>query len=302
MSFTQLHAPVLFLVFNRLDMAKRVFEEIRKAQPLKLFIAADSPRVDRDGEAGNCEAVRQFIMDNIDWKCEVKTLFRDENLGCRDAVSSAIDWFFDNVEEGIILEDDCLPHQDFFRFCEEMLEYYRDNEKIMHISGANFQFGKLRGTGSYYFSRYAHVWGWASWRRAWKYYDVNMCNFSQFKTEKTIKNIFTDKSVQNRWLDILEKVYTEDIIFNTWDFQWSYALFCQNALAVSPNVNLISNIGFGSGTNTVNIKSKCAALQLKNMEAIKHPNALDVNLTADKIVFKNNYKLSYLDKLKRVLS
>ena len=139
-----LKSPVLFLVFNRPDTTRRVLEAIRQAQPSQLFIAADGPREGKSGEAEKCADVRRIVNEGIDWDCEVKTLFRDKNLGCKVAVSRAIDWFFEHVEEGIILEDDCLPHPTFFRFCEELLNKYRDDERIGQISGDNFQFGKKR--------------------------------------------------------------------------------------------------------------------------------------------------------------
>jgi hypothetical protein len=279
-----LTTPVLFLVFNRLDTTKQVFEAIRQAKPPKLFIAADGPRVDRDDEAEDCDTVRQFIMNNIDWECEVKTLFRDQNLGCRVAVSSAIDWFFENVEAGIILEDDCLPHPDFFNFCQDMLEYYRNDESIMHISGANFQFGKQRGDGSYYFSRYAHIWGWASWRRAWQYYDVNMKSFPNFKEQNIIGDIFPDKKIQCRWLEILDKIYSKDPIFNTWDFQWAYTVLLHQGRCITPNCNLISNIG-GSATHEIN--SKHVDLKLCSLgDKVLHPCIHKFCEEADLIIYK----------------
>ena len=117
-----LNTAVLFLVFNRLDTSKQVFQAISQAKPPRLYVAADGARVSKEGESEKVQAVRDYIMQNIDWKCEVKTLFRDENLGCKYAVSGAITWFFQNEEQGIILEDDCLPNQSFFWFCEELLE------------------------------------------------------------------------------------------------------------------------------------------------------------------------------------
>ena len=166
-------APVLFLIFNRPETTIQVFSAIKKAQPNRLYIAADGPRPEYPDEVNHCKIART-IATNVDWDCEVKTLFRDQNLGCRLAVSQAIDWFFEQEPEGIILEDDCLPNQSFFWFCKELLEKYRNETRIMHIGGTNFQFGKNRTNYSYYFSRYAHIWGWASWRREWKYYDEKL--------------------------------------------------------------------------------------------------------------------------------
>ena len=158
--------PILFITFNRPDTTKRVFEAIKKIKPKKLFISADGPRENKVGEKQKCLTVRS-IFDNIDWDCEVKTLFQEKNLGCKIAATTAVTWFFQSVEEGIIIEDDCLPNKSFFLFCQKMLATYRKHEAIMHISGTNFQFGNKRGEASYYFSRCIHMWGWATWRRAW---------------------------------------------------------------------------------------------------------------------------------------
>ena len=164
--------PILFLVYNRPDTTATVFEEIRKQKPKQLFVAADGPRTDMPGDAEKCKNTRELVMNGIDWECETKTLFRDNNLGCGLAVSNAITWFFKNVEEGIILEDGTLPDQSFFTYCKVLLEKYRYDDKLKMISGNNFQQGKWRGDGSYYFSAYSHIWGWASWRRTWKEYDL----------------------------------------------------------------------------------------------------------------------------------
>lgn len=178
--------PVLFLVFNRAHTTVRVFEAIRQARPARLYVAADGPRPVREGEAERCAEVRR-IATNVDWDCEVHTLFRDENLGCRHAVSSAITWFFVYEEEGIILEDDCIPNQSFFLYCAELLERYRDDERIMCITGDNFQKTMEGYPFGYYFYIYNHCWGWASWRRAWSHYDADLVTFDP-KYAKTILN------------------------------------------------------------------------------------------------------------------
>jgi hypothetical protein len=158
------NTPIAFFIFNRPDTTARVFEAIRQAQPSKLLVVADGPRSTRPGEAEKCAATRA-IIDQVDWECEVLTNYSDVNLGCRHRVSSGLDWVFEQVEEAIILEDDCLPHPTFFRFCEELLEWYRHDHRIVAISGDNFQNGHQSGEFSYYFSRYVHIWGWATWRR-----------------------------------------------------------------------------------------------------------------------------------------
>ncbi|HBY56714.1 MAG TPA: hypothetical protein DEG96_02450 [Candidatus Atribacteria bacterium] len=276
--------PVLFLIFNRPDTTQKVFDAIKQAKPKQLFVAADGPREDKEGEKEKCKQTRK-IIEQVDWDCEVKTLFRDKNLGCKIAVSSAIDWFFENVEEGIILEDDCLPSQSFFWFCQELLEYYRKDTRIMMISGNNFQFGKIRGEGTYYFSKYAHIWGWATWRRTWKCYDVDIKSFDEFKRENQIKNIFRIKQQQKYWMNVFQKVYNNKI--NTWDYQWAYTCFINNGLCIMPNVNLVSNIGFNRDSlhtrDEDNIFSK---IKTEEITKIIHPEFVLADQEADLLTSK----------------
>jgi len=294
--------PVLFLIFNRPDTTARVFEVIRAAGPERLYVAADGPRPGREGEAGLC-AETQRIAAAVDWPCEVKTLFRKDNLGCKLAVSSAITWFFENEEEGIILEDDCLPDGSFFYFCEELLDRYRDNEKITHIGGANFQDGICRGSASYYFSRYAHVWGWATWRRAWKHYDVLIRSFPEFKKTGQISRIFSDKSAGVYWMKVLQSVYDNKI--DTWDYQWQYSAWASDSVAIVPNGNLVSNIGFGRGsTHTADNRNRFSNMPACSLTVpLSHPGALIPDESADAYTFKHHYTRSIvlraLAKIKR---
>jgi len=246
-----LKTAVLFLIFNRPDATKQVFDAIRKAKPARLYVAADGPRGDKPGEVEKVEQVRR-IATQVYWDCEVKILFRDKNLGCRVAVSNAITWFFENEEEGIILEDDCLPNQSFFWFCEELLGRYRDDQRVMHISGYD-HFGKIDREGySYLFSKDTPAWGWATWRRAWRYFDVNIESFPDFKKENQIVNVFKKRREQNHRIGIWEKVYDGSI--DTWDYQWSYCVRANNALSIVPTLNLVTNIGFGrDATHTKNM-------------------------------------------------
>ena len=171
--------PVLFLVFNRPDTTKQVFEAIRQAQPPRLYIASDGHRSDREGEWEKVKTVRDYVVNNIDWDCEVKTLFREKNLGCRIAVSTAISWFFENEEQGIILEDDCFPDQSFFPFCEELLWKYQDDKRIMMITGTNSLGTWKSELQSYHFSIYGSIWGWATWKRAWNLYFKKYFHFKK---------------------------------------------------------------------------------------------------------------------------
>jgi len=278
-SLAPLYTPILFLIFNRPDTTQKVFNAIRKAKPKQFFIAADGSPPDREGEIEKCQKSRK-IATSVDWDCEVKTLFRDKNLGCKIAISSAIDWFFENVEEGIILEDDCLPHQSFFWFCQELLEYYRNDTRIMHISGDNFQFGRKRGEGSYYFSKYSHVWGWATWRRAWKCFDINMKSFEEFKAENQINSIFQSKQQQKYWIKNFELTYNGKI--NTWDHIWLYTCFINNGLCIMPNKNLVSNLGFSKeGLHTKDKNSIFSEMEAEEITEIIHPKFILTDQEAD---------------------
>jgi hypothetical protein len=234
--------PVLFLVFNRPDLTAESFAAIRLAKPKQLFIAADGPRADRPAEKELCERVRE-IATKVDWSCDVKTLFREHNLGCRDAVRLAIDWFYGNVEEGIVLEDDCLPEPTFFPYCATLLERYRHDERIMCVTGNNFQKAAIGRDESYYYSIYNHCWGWASWRRAWACFDNSMADWPALKTSDFLSG-FLRRDAANFWRSNFDSVYESRV--NTWDYVWTYTCWANSGLTVVPNVNLVNNIGFDS--------------------------------------------------------
>lgn len=276
-----LNTAVLFLVFNRLDTTRDVFQAIRKAKPPRLYIAADGARSGRIGEADKVNAVRGYILDNIDWECQVITLFRDDNLGCKYAVSSAISWFFENEEQGIILEDDCLPSQSFFWFCEELLNIYKNDLRVWHISGDNFQKGVLRGESSYYFSKFNHIWGWATWATRWQAYDVEISSFQYFEHDNKFRNIVNDKKEKRYWMKIFQDVMKGKI--DTWDYQWTYTMWCNQGLSVLPNVNLISNIGFGSAaTHTMDLESQHSKIPRLDLNfPLIHPTFVVREVEAD---------------------
>lgn len=279
MSNYQLKTPVAFIIFNRPDTTKRVFAEIAKARLPKLLVIADGPRTDHPDDAEKCAAARA-IIDGVDWDCDVLKNYSDVNLGCKRRVSSGLDWVFDIVEEAMILEDDCLPHPTFFRFCEEMLEKYRNDERIAMISGDNFQFGRKRTEYSYYFSRYAHVWGWASWRRAWVNYDVDMKLWPEIRDDGWLWDLLGDKKNVGYWRKIFENVYQGKI--DTWDYQLTFSCWIQNALTVLPNVNLVSNIGFGSEALHTKVENEIAEMDTEAMKfPISHPNYMLRDSVAD---------------------
>ncbi|MDO9302517.1 MAG: hypothetical protein Q7T89_14115 [Anaerolineales bacterium] len=274
--------PVAFIIFNRPDTTARVFEEIRRAKPPKLLIIADGPRLNRPSEAERVTATRA-IVERVDWQCEVLENYSDINLGCKRRVSSGLDWVFETVEEAIILEDDCLPHPTFFRFCEELLEKYRDDERVMHISGDNFQFGRKRSEASYYFSRYAHVWGWASWRRAWQYYDVQMKQWADIETKERFLRDFANMAEKRFWKAKWNGVLAGKI--DTWDFQWAFACMARKSLSIAPNINLVSNIGFGAASTNTSRVSLLADIPTAAMEfPLVPPGLFTKDIDADENV------------------
>ena len=278
-----LNTAVLFMVFNRPETTRQVFDAIRHAKPPRLYVSADGPRKNREGETERVKLTRQ-IATSVDWPCEVKTLFRDENLGCKLAVSSAISWFFESEEQGIILEDDCLPHPDFFTFCENLLNRYASDERVWVVTGNNFQNGQPRGDSSYYFSRYNHVWGWASWRRAWEKSDMGIQFWPEWKKKSSWKKWLPDLIERKYWEKIFNRMYRNEI--DTWDYPWTASVWFHAGLTATPNVNLVSNIGFGpDATHTFSTTSPQAAMSTNNLQSIKHPNKIVQNVSADCYAF-----------------
>jgi hypothetical protein len=297
----QLTTPVAFLIFNRPDTTARVFEAIRQAKPPKLLVVADGPRPDRPDDVEKCKAARA-IIDKVDWDCAVLKNYSEVNLGCGKRPATGITWVFEQVEEAIIFEDDCLPHPTFFRFCEELLNYYRHDERIMVISGNNFQFGRSRTNYSYYFSRYNHIWGWASWRRAWKYFDYDLKLWPKIKNENWLTSILEDKTAVKYWTKNFQRTYEGEP--TVWDYRWTFACWIQNGLTILPNVNLVSNIGFGEGaTHTSSSKSKVANLPVEEMIfPLKHPPFLLRHVEADDFTHNNIFYVSLLSSLSRKLA
>ena len=274
-----MHTPVLFLVFNRPDTTAQVFEAIREARPPRLYVAADGPRKDRPGEKERCGQVRE-IASAVDWPCVLKTLFRDENLGCGIAVSTAIDWFFEKEPEGIILEDDCLPHDSFFPFSEELLERYREEDRVMVISGNYFHGRTHKPEHSYFFSRFPHCWGWASWRRAWQSYDHAMAQWPGLRESDWLIRVGGGhRDFRAYWTQVFDATHAGDI--DSWDYQWTFSCWVYNGLTILPSKNLVKNIGFGEdSTHTTDDGGWIAQLPLEKMEfPLVHPE----NILRDKV-------------------
>lgn len=293
-----LKTPVLFLVFNRPDTTAQVFEAIRRARPPRLYIAADGPRADRVGERERVAQVRA-IATAVDWPCEVKRLFRDENIGCAAAVAGGITWFFEEEERGIILEDDCLPSQSFFWFCEAMLERYEGEARVMAVTGTNITRG-IEFSSDYWYSRFALMWGWASWRRAWAQYDATLSEWPMLKRQGWLKELGIDGVFfRRKWEMILDKAMAGDPI-DYWDYQWIYTGWRQAALTVAPSVNLVRNLGFSSdATHTIGDDPVRDNLQLHDLRfPLRAPEEMVVSIAADRFIARHWFHASGAAALK----
>jgi hypothetical protein len=296
---SELHTPVLFIVFNRPDPTAQVFEAIRQARPPRLYIAADGPRLDRLGEAAQVQAVRDYVVSHVDWDCVVKTRFQPTNLGCRLAVSSAIDWFFEHEPEGIILEDDCLPDASFFPYTQELLGRYRDDQRVMGISGIHLHGDEHQPPHSYFFSHYNHVWGWASWRRAWQHYDREMDHWPALRNTEWLLTVgHGNRQFQRHWNRIFDR--TADGLIDTWDYQWTFSAWSQGGLSILPARNLIRNIGFGAGaTHTTDSGEGVSDLPLESLDfPLSHPSVVMSDYAADRWTYENHSKIRLVDRVK----
>lgn len=279
--------PILLIVFNRLECLRQVFQRIREVRPQRLYVAADGPRTDRKGEAEQCAAVRDYVLGHIDWECQVETLFREQNLGCGKAVSSAISWFFSQEELGVILEDDCLVDKSFFPYAAELLERFRDDQRIGVISALNFLSGSIRTRHSYYFSRVdCGLWGWASWRRVWKDFDLDVKLFPELLTND---ELFCCQGERERWvLTTSLNGLLELGDYNTWDYQLAFACQVNSRLSIVPSVNLVENLGvMGEATHTVQREISRRRLVAESMPfPLRHPPYIMSHLEHDRRIVR----------------
>ena len=291
--------PVALFIFNRPDTTDRVFHAIAQVKPSKLLVIADGPRIARVGEEEKCEQARS-IINRVNWDCEVITNFSEINLGCKVRVASGIDWVFDQVEEAIILEDDCLPEPSFFRFCDEMLARYRFNDRVGMVSGSNLQFGRHHGEGSYYFSRYTHIWGWATWRRAWQYYDRDIALWPALRDEGWLDHLFERVAERAYWKNSFQWVHEGTL--DTWDCTWTFTALTKCLLQIVPNVNLISNIGFGAQATHTHVVGIHANMATQAMDfPLVHPNFVLPSAEADRYISNDQIAPSFLKRQIRKL-
>lgn len=287
--------PVLLIIFNRPDKVRELIAALKKIKPTKIFISADGPRKERSQDEARCSEAREAIR-AISWDCELNTNFFGTNLGCDEHVEKAISWFFEHVEQGIILEDDCIPHPDFFRFAHELLERYKYDQRVMMISGNNFQNGAKRGDASYYFSHYPNTWGWATWRRAWQLYDTNLTGLSQFVTNNCVAKIRPRKIEQRFWLRYFHSLYKGTR--SAWDAKWLFAIWNAEGMAITPNVNLVQNVGFGQDATHTFSSDYRSNIETKGFDGqLLHPTTVEFCEPADQFLFNSLYTVTFHKRL-----
>lgn len=270
MTDRSLQSPVALLIYKRPNTTQKVFEAIRQAKPAKLLVIANAPHPEKPDEVEKCAATRA-IIEQVDWECEVFRNYADTYLSCKERISTGLDWVFSTVESAIILEDDCVPHPSFFQFCDELLERYWDDERITTIAGTSYQVAHQKTEYSYYFSHYNILWGWATWRRAWQYYDVDMKLWPKARDSELLQDILADAKGAAHWSWVFQRTYEGH---DTWDDQWTLSCWLQSGLSIVPQVNLISNIGFGADSaHTKDSYDWRANMPLEVMPfPLKHPD------------------------------
>ncbi len=293
-----MRSAVLFLVFNRPETTRQVFEAIRIAKPPRLYVAADGPRPNRPGEAERCAEVREIAM-RVDWPCDVRTLLRDQNLGCKIGVSEGINWFFEAEEEGIILEDDVLPLHSFFDYCDELLERYRNDERVGLISGCNLIMRRYTPQDSYFFSVYNHIWGWASWRRAWKHYDVAMKDWPHWRDQGGLRKVSNgNPRFERYWRKILDNAYAGKI--DTWDYQWTFTCWRHGMLSALPAFNQTNNLGFcAEATHTTATAPRYVTESIPRSLAfpLTHPTDVELVSQRDRLIDRHVFGLTLANDL-----
>ena len=266
--------PILLIAWRRPSSTQRVLRAICAAAPERLYVACDGPSSGNDNEREKVERTRSLIQEGIDWPCKPKFLFSDVNQGCRLGVAKAITWFFEHEEEGIILEDDCVPHPDFFSYCDELLERYRHDTRIWWISGTNARLGTPPSNSSYFISRYGHCWGWATWRSRWAHYDRDLVSLSSFLKTHGFDSLFPDRRQAFFWKKQLIRL-RDHYYPDTWDYQWSYTCLINSGLSVVPSTNLVSNIGFDQdATHTKNSYGALCTQATQSIMPLRHPEFL----------------------------
>lgn len=276
--FAVFDVPIAFVIFNRPAITKVSFQRIQTLRPNRLFIISDGPRAERLDEIRLVEQSRQ-IAEQVDWPCDVQKIYASENMGCGRRISSGISKVFETVDRAIILEDDCIAESSFFSYCQTLLDYYQDDQRVMAISGNNFQLSQSRTKASYYFSKYPHCWGWATWRRAWKQFDLGVRDWPGFRDSGHLSTICSSQREMDYWTQIFNKSYAGE--GSSWAYPWTCCCWMNHGLTVLPDVNLVSNHGFGADATHTQQRSGVAGLPTRSLEKLIHPGVVHRHFLAD---------------------
>jgi hypothetical protein len=276
--------PILIIIFNRPKLVQGLFDEIKKHKPKELFVFCDGARVDKPNELELLNKSKSIFEEQIDWDCKLETYYLEENKGAGRAICQAIKWFFTNVNQGIIIEEDCLPHSDFFLYCQELLNKYKDNKEVMLIGGNNLHNEKYIND-SYYFSAYSHIWGWATWKETIDGYNFSLDNISNKEAKKILKSYFPTPSERGYWYDRFRLIKQNKI--NTWDYQLMFNIWKIRGVTIIPSVNLVKNCGFDKDSiHSQNTDCELSKLKTNPILPLKHPEKIIINEKLDRIYFK----------------
>lgn len=280
-----LDKPVLLLIYRRADVTRKALDAIRAAKPRTLYVSAAG--AGNDSEWADCEAARA-VIDDVDWHCDVHRNFMQDNRGCRANVASGISWALNREEEVIVIEDDCVATPSFFRFCAELLDRYRDDARVMSISGTNFLFGYDVTPDSYYWSRYPNIWGWATWRRAWQLYDRDLSLWAEARATGALRNVLAELRPRTYWRMVLD--FVADGSLDAWDFVWFASCWMHGGLSAQPRTNLVNNVGFDSRATHTKKPNKLARMPIQELEfPLRHPRFLIRNRKADARIEREVY-------------
>ena len=294
-----MQTPVVFLVFNRPALTRQVFERIRAARPPKLLVVCDGPRASRPTDEENVRAVRQIIADGVDWECDVQTNYAASNLGCRERVATGLNWAFEQVDAAIVLEDDCLPDPSFFPYCEQLLTRYREDHRVMHIGGTNLAAPYMKAGPSYWFSHQPAIWGWATWSRAWRHYDLKMTSWAGHLG--TLRGSFANRWEEQFWMPLLERCHAAFDTLDTWDFSWMYTCRSLHGICVLPRKNLVTNIGLETDSTHTFVTSQALRLPSTPLGTLIHPATMEWDRYAD-ILLTLRWSGSPVTLLQRMLA
>lgn len=277
--------PVLFVIYNRIEETHDIFEVLHTLKPKKLYVAADGAKKSNPNDFGTCLRARSVIMP--EWPCELKLMFKEEHVGKAQMAFQAINWFFEHESEGVILFDDTLPHPDFFYFCEQLLHKYRDNKSILHIGGSNFQRNKNRGNASYYFSGYATTWGFATWKDRWENFDLQMVNIKDCDFVSILPKYIPKRTMRMHWIPRFNALRKNQ--YDIWEYQYMFHLWSKQGYCITPNENLVTNIGFKNNKR----KIRKLSIPTHPILPLTHPQEIVLERKADRKTFRRYYKRAF---------